>query len=123
MRSRLPVEQLAVFAAVGVLNTLLSLGVYDALLDVGAGYLAAAPLAFAAGALNGYLLNARFTFRRPRTRRSLLRYIVAQLAAAGIADVLLWLLVTATRERLVAYAATLAVVSTASFVASRRWIF
>jgi putative flippase GtrA len=122
MRSRLPAE-LVLFGAVGVLNTVFSLAAYETLLDLGAGYLLAAPVAFAVGALNGYLLNARFTFRRPRTRRSLVRYIAAQLAAAAVADVLLWLLVTATGERLAAYAATLVVVSTASFVTSRRWVF
>lgn len=125
MRSRLPVElqQLALFGAVGVLNTALSLAVYDALLAAGGHYLLAAPIAFAAGAVNGYVLNARFTFRRPRSRASLLRYVAAQLAAAGAADLLLWLLVTATRERLAAYAATLLLVSAASFLTSRRWVF
>jgi putative flippase GtrA len=122
MRSRLPAE-LVLFGLVGVLNTVFSLLAYGAVLDLGAAYLLAAPIAFAVGALNGYLLNARFTFRRPRSRGSLLRYIAAQLAAAGAADVLLWLLVTATRQRLAAYAATLAVASTASFVTSRRWVF
>ena len=125
MGSRLPDElrRLALFGTVGMLNTALSLLVYDALLAAGSSYLVAAPVGFAAGALNGYVLNARFTFRRPRTRRSLCRYVVTQLAAAGVSDLLLWLLVTATVDRLAAYAATLLVVSTAGFLTSRRWVF
>jgi len=111
------------FATVGVVNTLLSLAVYSALLSLGTGYLVAAPMAFAAGALNGYLLNARFTFRRPRSRRSLARYVVAQASAAGLADVLLWGLVAATREEVAAYAATLVLVAAGSFLASRTWVF
>ena len=63
MRSSAPDElrRVLLFATVGVVNTLLSLAVYTALLSLHTGYLVAAPVAFAAGALNGYLLNARFT--------------------------------------------------------------
>jgi putative flippase GtrA len=116
-------RRVVLFAAVGVVNTLLSLAVYATLLALQAGYLAAAPIAFAAGALNGYLLNARFTFRRPRSRSSLLRYVLAQSAAAAAADVMLWALVAATREKLAAYALTLVVVAAGSFLASRLWVF
>jgi putative flippase GtrA len=125
MRSSPPDElrRVLLFATVGVVNTLLSLAVYTALLSLHAGYLFAAPAAFAAGALNGYLLNARFTFRRPRSRRSLARYVLAQAAAAAVADVLLWALVAATREQLTAYAATLVLVATGSFLVSRTWVF
>jgi putative flippase GtrA len=116
-------RRIVLFAAVGVFNTLLSLAVYAALLTLHAGYLLAAPVAFAAGALNGYLLNARFTFRRPCSRRLLGRYVLAQAAAAAAADVVLWALVAATNEELAAYAFTLAVVTTGSFLASRLWVF
>ena len=125
MRSSPPDElrRVLLFATVGVVNTLLSLAVYTALLSLHTGYLVAAPVAFAVGALNGYLLNARFTFRRPRSRRSLARYVLAQAAAAAVADVLLWVLVAATRKELAAYVATLALVATGSFLASRVWVF
>ena len=116
-------RRVVLFAAVGVVNTLLSLAVYSALVSVRTWYLLAAPVAFATGALNGYLLNARFTFRRPRSRRSLARYVLAQATAAGVADVLLWALVAATREQLAAYAATLVLVAAGSFLVSRTWVF
>ena len=116
-------RRVVLFSAVGVVNTLLSLAVYSALVSVRAWYLVAAPVAFAAGALNGYLLNARFTFRRPRSRRSLVRYVLAQATAAGVADVLLWTLVAATREQLASYAATLVLVAAGSFLVSRAWVF
>ncbi len=125
MRSPPPAElrRVALFGAVGVANTLLSLAVFTALVALHVVYLVAAPLAFAVGALNGYLLNARFTFRQRRTRRALARYVAMQIAAAGVSDALLWVLVTATGAQLAAYALTLAAVSTATFLASRGWVF
>ena len=54
-------RQLARFLAVGVGNTAVSFVVYRLLLALGLWYVVAAPLAFAAGAVNGYILNRRWT--------------------------------------------------------------
>jgi putative flippase GtrA len=116
-------RSLTLFAAVGVTNTLLSLAVYRALLALQAGSLAAGAPAFAAGALNGYLLNSRFTFRARRSRRALGRYVAVQLIAAGAADVLLWALAGAIHRPTIAFVATVAVVSTATFLVCRRFVF
>jgi putative flippase GtrA len=125
MRSPPPDElrRIALFAAVGVANTLLSLAVYRALIALQAGTLAAGAPAFAAGALNGYLLNSRFTFRARRSKRVLSRYVAVQLVAAGAADVLLWALVGAIHRPAFAFVATIAVVSTATFLVCRRFVF
>jgi len=125
MRSPPPGElrRFAIFAAVGVTNTLLSLAVYRALISLQAGTLAAGAPAFAAGALNGYLLNSRYTFRARRTGRALRRYVAVQLVAAGAADVLLWAIVGAIHRPTVAFAATIAVVSTSTFLVCRRFVF
>jgi putative flippase GtrA len=50
------------FLAVGVGNTVLSFIVYRALLTLGTWYVVAAPVAFAAGAVNGSVSNRRWTF-------------------------------------------------------------
>jgi putative flippase GtrA len=64
LRSRMagrddPAGQLVRFLVVGVGNTVLSFVVYRLLLALGAWYVIAAPLAFAVGAVNGYIFNRR----------------------------------------------------------------
>lgn len=49
------------FAVVGVANTAVGFAAYAVLVAVGVPYVAAALLAFALGALNGYVLNRRRT--------------------------------------------------------------
>ncbi len=52
------------FGIVGVSNTLLTFAVYTLLLKVfGVWYFAASAIGFAVGAVNGFLLNRRWTFR------------------------------------------------------------
>src|ERR1700692_3924649 len=52
------------FGIVGVSNTLLTFAVYTLLLKVfGVWYLAASAIGFTVGAVNGFLLNRRWTFR------------------------------------------------------------
>src|SRR6202521_4662577 len=55
--------QLVKFGIVGVSNTLLAFAVYTLLLKVfGVWYVAASGIGFAVGAVNGFLLNRRWTF-------------------------------------------------------------
>ena len=57
------VVQFVKFGIVGVSNTLLAFAVYTVLLKVfGVWYLAASAIGFAVGAINGFLLNRRWTF-------------------------------------------------------------
>src|SRR6266852_1275739 len=56
--------QFVKFGIVGISNTLLTFAVYTLLLKVfGVWYLAASAIGFIAGAVNGFLLNRRWTFR------------------------------------------------------------
>src|ERR1700684_3956891 len=58
------VAQFVKFGIVGVSNTLLAFAVYTVLLKVfGVWYIAASGIGFAVGAVNGFLLNRRWTFR------------------------------------------------------------
>src|SRR5213082_3416587 len=64
-RRGLPVlVQFVKFGIVGISNTLLTFAVYTLLLKVfGVWYLAASAIGFGVGAVNGFLLNRRWTFR------------------------------------------------------------
>src|SRR5271169_6471720 len=58
------IVQFVKFGIVGVSNTLITFAVYTLLLKVfGVWYLGASAIGFLAGAVNGFLLNRRWTFR------------------------------------------------------------
>ncbi len=58
------VAQFVKFGIVGIANTMLTLTVYVVLVKVlGVWYLGASAIGFAVGAVNGFLLNRRWTFR------------------------------------------------------------
>jgi putative flippase GtrA len=116
--------QFARFLVVGVSNTTLSFLVYDALVVAGTPYWTAGALAFAAGAVNGYVLNRRWTFAAPDSAASRLRYLAVQLAGLGSTTALLWLYVSAAGvHRLWAYALTIPFVTVGTFAANRAWTF
>ena len=118
-----PVRQLARFLAVGVSNTLLSLAVYGALLAAGTPTPAAAALAFAAGAVNGYVLNRTLTFGARDSLAARVRYVAVQAAGMAANGALVALLVEAGTGRLGAYAVAVPPVTLATFVANRGWTF
>ena len=117
-------RQFASFVVVGASNTAISLISYALLLWVDVPYALAGAIAFVLGAVNGYVLNRRWTFRARDTSSGRARYAVLQLAALGATTALLWLLVSAGDvERLAAYTITIPVVTVATFLASRGWVF
>ncbi len=102
---------------------MLSYLVYASLVTVMPYWIAGA-LAFAAGAVNGYVLNRRWTFAATDSAGARARYVAVQLCGLGTTSGLLWLLVG--REgihRLWAYALTIPVVTVATFAANRTWTF
>jgi putative flippase GtrA len=118
------VEQLVRFACVGLTNTVLSYVVYVGVLLAGAPYLVAGAAGFAAGAVNGYLLNRRWTFRVTGSAAQRLRYGAVQGASLAATTLLLWLTVsTAGVARAGAYLFTVPIVTVASFAANRYWVF
>ena len=116
--------QLCRFAAVGVTNTVLGYAVYAVLVTAGAPYPAAGALGFATGAVNGYILNRRWTFACSDSARTRARYLAVQLAGLGATTALLWVAVTvAAVGRLGGYAVTVPIVTLATFTANRSWTF
>ena len=131
-RSQLPVRrslrtvslEFARFVLVGVGNTLVSFVVYDLLLTLAVPYPAAAAAAFAAGAVNGYLFNRGWTFHAGDSVRTRIRYVVVQAAGLGLTTGLLSLFVRAGQiGELGGYAAALPLVTSATFLANRTWVF
>jgi putative flippase GtrA len=119
-----PAPQLGRFLVVGLSNTVLSFLVYRLLLAVGAWYVLAAPLAFAAGALNGYIWNRRWTFAAPDTTRARVLYVAVQAAGALSTSVLVLFFVGALGTgRVWAYLAAIPPVTLCMFAANRLWTF
>ena len=114
-------RQFGKFLVVGASNTVLSFVVYATIVAFGVRYVAAGAAGFAAGAVNGYVLNRRWTFRRVDSTGARVRYLAVQAAGLASTSALLWLL--AAPERLGSYVVTVPVVTVAMFVANRNWTF
>jgi putative flippase GtrA len=118
--------QFVKFGIVGVSNTLLTLVVYTVLLKVfGVWYLAASGIGFIVGAINGFLLNRRWTFR-DHVGDSLtpVRWGVVQTCGLGVDEGLLYLFVhDAHLDKLVAQVCATAVVTVSTFFVNRAWTF
>jgi putative flippase GtrA len=112
------------FLAVGVGNTVVSFLVYRLLLVLGTPYAVAAPLAFAAGALNGYVLNRRWTFAARDSRRARVLYVTVQaIGALATSGLVVFFVRVAGTGRVVAYLAAIPPVTVCMFVANRYWTF
>lgn len=116
--------QLARFLVVGISNTLISFVVYRLLIEVDVWYFVAAPLAFAVGALNGYILNRRWTFAARDTTRARVLYLAVAAAGALATSLLVLLFVdVAGSGRVWAYVFAIPPVTLGTFVANRLWTF
>ena len=115
--------QLVRFLVVGAGNTVLSFLAYTALVLAGVPYWVAGPVGFAAGAVNGYVLNRRWTFAARDSYRARARYLAVQVGGLGATTGLLWLFVAAGTDRIAAYALTVPLVTFAMFTANRAWTF
>ena len=76
-----------------------------ALVALSVPYAVAGGVGFAVGAVNGYRLNRRWTFKSADSTESQLRYLAVQLAGLGTTTLLLWLFVGGSHlHRLASYA-------------------
>lgn len=126
-RASVPVlVQFVKFGIVGVSNTLLTLAVYTVLLKVfGVWYLAASAIGFVVGAVNGFLLNRRWTFREHvGDALTPVRWGIVQGAGLGLDEGLLYLFVhDAHLDKLIAQVCATAVVTVSTFFVNRAWTF
>ena len=117
-------QQFVRYLVVGVGNTLLSFIAYRLLLAIDTPYAVAALLAFAVGALNGYIFNRRWTFAARDTTRARVLYVGLQVFGAVTTSLLVvvfvrWLSV----PHGIAYLAAVPPVTVTLFVANRLWTF
>jgi putative flippase GtrA len=119
-----PAPQLARFLVVGLGNTILSFLVYRLLLALEMPYVPAAALSFAAGAVNGYVFNSRWTFAARDSARARVLYVAVQAAGALSMSLLVLLFVRAAGAGHVwAYLAAIPPVTLCMFAANRLWTF
>lgn len=87
-------RQMAKFAVVGILNTIVDFAVFQALnLTLGWVY-AAQVIGYTFGVLNSYLWNSNWTFRAQRTRsfREVALFLLVNLLSLGVSLGMIWLL-------------------------------
>lgn len=118
----LPAQALR-FALVGVANTAISAVAYAVAVELVPAPVAAA-LAFAAGAVNGYVLNRSWTFAARDDAGTRARYLTVQLLGLGLSSGLVWATVSeGGLGRYAGFALTLPLVTAATFVLARGWVF
>ncbi|HEY5195645.1 MAG TPA: GtrA family protein [Solirubrobacteraceae bacterium] len=119
--------QLIRYGAVGASNTLIGFGVYALCVDLfQIQYEVSLTIAYIVGALNGYLLNRRWTFKAHDVDHSssTWRYAAVQTAAfltnlALLHAAVAWLSV----EKLIAQAVIFPIVFVLTFIPNRLWSF
>jgi putative flippase GtrA len=116
-------RQFVRFLVVGVANTLIAFVVYRLLLAVGTWYVLAAAIAWGVGAVNGYVLNSRWTFAGRDSMRARVRYVLVTAGGAGSSSLLVALFSAAGLGKVEAFLATLPIVTVSTFAANRTWTF
>jgi putative flippase GtrA len=113
------------FGIVGVSNTVLAFAIYTVLLKVfGVWYLAASAIGFVVGAINGFLLNRRWTFAgHVGDSLTPVRWGVVQGCGLALNEGLLYLFVDADVEKLLSQAFATVIVTVITFLVNRAWTF
>lgn len=120
------IVQFLKFGVVGVSNTLLAFAVYALLLKVfGVWYIAASGIGFAVGAVNGFLLNRRWTFKEHvGDALTPVRWAVVQSCGLACNLGLVYLFVhDAGMDKLIGQIPATAIVVVLTFAANRSWTF
>jgi putative flippase GtrA len=120
------IVQFLKFGIVGVANTLLTFAVYTVLLKVfGVWYVAASGIGFAVGAVNGFLLNRRWTFREHSgDALTPVRWAIVQSCGLALNLGLVYLFVhDIGLDKLVGQIPATAIVTVLTFTVNRSWTF
>jgi putative flippase GtrA len=120
------VGQLVRYGVVGISNTLVFLAAYALCVHFGVWYIAASAIGYTLGAINGYVLNRRWTFRATQLSHtaSASRYAIVTIAAALGNVGLLYVFVDGIGvDRIVAQVIVILIVQLLTFVVNRAWSF
>jgi putative flippase GtrA len=120
------IVQFVKFGIVGVSNTLIAFVIYALLLKgFGVWYIAASAIGFIAGAVNGFLLNRRWTFREHvGDALTPVRWFVVQGFGLLLNLGLVYLFANDGHlDMLLAQACATAIVTVLTFIANRAWTF
>lgn len=118
--------QFVKFGIVGISNTLLMFAVFTLLLKVfGVWYIAASAIGWSVGAVNGFLLNRRWTFAgHVGDSRTPVRWAVVQSCGLGVNLGLLYIFVhDAKLDELLGQAFATVFVTVSTFLVNRAWTF
>jgi putative flippase GtrA len=118
--------QFVKFGIVGVSNTVLAFAIYTVLLKVfGVWYLGASAIGFVVGAINGFLLNRRWTFAgHVGDSLTPVRWGVVQGCGLALNEGLLYLFVDGVDiEKLLGQACATVIVTVITFIVNRAWTF
>ena len=125
------------FAVVGVLNTLVDMGVFAVLNTLlGVNILVAQFFAYTAGIVNSYLFNSNWTFKGSKTKSEVIRFVVLNLLTLLISmmsikyfegliqiDALFGIPFTAKMNAFVAKICTVVFTLIINFIGSKFWVF
>jgi putative flippase GtrA len=120
------VGQLIRYGVVGMSNTVIFLAAYAICVHVGVWYLAASAIGYTLGAINGYVLNRRWTFRAGHLSHtsSASRYALVQIAAFLGNFGLLYVFVEGIgTDRIIGQVVVIVIVQLLTFLAHRAWSF
>jgi putative flippase GtrA len=118
--------QFVKFGIVGVSNTVLAFAIYTVLLKVfGVWYLGASAIGFIVGAINGFLLNRRWTFAgHVGDSLTPVRWGIVQGCGLALNEGLLYLFVDGVDiEKLLGQACATVIVTVITFFVNRAWTF
>ncbi|MEL7605887.1 MAG: GtrA family protein [Sedimentibacter saalensis] len=86
-------ERFLKFGIVGVLNTVISLAVYNIFLLLGLHFLIANAIGYLAGIFNGYVLSSKFVFKAKMDTNKGSKFVITYLSSFFIGSLILYFLV------------------------------
>ncbi len=81
------------FGFVGVLNTAISLVIYNLFIKIGINYLVANAIGYVAGILNGYVLSSKLVFKCNMNINSGSKFILTYMSSFILGTIILYILV------------------------------
>lgn len=125
LKSSLHKQPMVRFAAVGLLSTLLDVGVYRLLLHFHMVLFLAVAIGFMVGLTNGYFLNTRFVFAKEHNVMVYNKYALVSLGALGLTEGIIYLLseIWKVMDNLEAKLVAVVLVFFWNYFLSKHWAF